>query len=366
MVELREIVNKEQEKKEKNEIKKTYKELKEQVKKELRDKKFYIGEWVYTIFFMIITFFIVGLPSLFEFGWDWSIYESQEFWINYLTVQVASWFTRVWVLALKTRRNKELNTNYTKSSDTIQHLIDKDSETPFIDYNCMITNRERKIRVWKNKQILKILKVAKKGNVGGVLHTINNIENINIEEFLIKNDIRTHIKNKIRLKWKLWRLNKHQTKIRKLLKTITNEYINTNFDNLKVKYNKESRAVLTVGYAPKKEKEELGVSYKKHKGRKFLNETIPAFMMTSSIMFLIVPLVGQANYDSWNAWYKFITNCFIVFSSSIMMYWKADDIFKETDLRVLLARENTLKRFSNRLEPPKEKTSPLQENKDMI
>ena len=70
MVELREIVNKEQEKKEKTEIKKTYKELKEQVKKELRDKKFYIGEWVYTIFFMIITFFIVGLPSLFEFGWD--------------------------------------------------------------------------------------------------------------------------------------------------------------------------------------------------------------------------------------------------------------------------------------------------------
>lgn len=350
MIDLEQTIKNAEKNNEEKKLTEEIKNLKNKIKNEAKQRSWFIGEWVLTLFFMIITFFIVGLPSLFEFGWDWSIYASKRFWTNYFMVQTASWFARVWILMLRTRRNEKFDDKYTKSSNEIQGFIDMDAKTPFINYNCRITNKERKIRAWKNKQILTILELSRKISAESIINTIKNIDNIDLEAFEFKSGLITKNKKGKPLKRKIRLIDKNKRTIKELLKTITSEYIETNFDNLKVKYNVESRSVLATGYAPKNENAELGVSYKKHKAKKFFEKTLPTFLFISAIMFLLVPLLGELSKD-WNAWYQFITNSFLVFASASMMWLNADEIFTETDLRVLLAREDTLRRFSTNLEP---------------
>lgn len=355
---------------EKNILKK-YNEIKQDVLDEFKSRQKFIGEWLITIAFMLITLVVIGLPTLFTMGWDWSIYASSEFWINYFTVQFASWFTRIWILMVKTRQNKMLNVSWLKTDKSIQDYVEQDISVPFINYNCEITNRKRKIRVYKNKQKLKILKLSIKYKIENILNTLENTSHSFTEPFKIKSGIITHNENKNVPKRLKKRLAKVEYRINQILQTLSEDYIKTNFDNIKVKYNKVSRTVLTNGYAPSGDINEIGYSYKKKTTENFLQATLPMFLFVSAIMFLIVPLLGDMNKD-WNSWYKFITNVFLVLISAGTMYYTADELFNKTELRVLIERDDTLREFSKnpqpqiKVEPPKIDVEELVEQIDEI
>ena len=348
-----------------------YNEIKQDVIKEIKSRQKFIGEWLITIAFMLITLVIIGLPTLFTMGWDWSIYASSSFWINYFTVQFASWFSRVWILLVKTRQNKMLNVLWIKTGSSIQKYVEQDTNAPFINYNCEITNRERKIRVYKNKQKLKVLKLSMKYKIENILNTLENTLHSFTEPFKIKSGIITHKENKRVSKRLKRRLEKVEYRINQILQTLSDDYIKTNLDNIKVKYNKVSRTILTNGYAPSGDINEIGYSYKKKTTENFLQATLPMFLFVSAIMFLIVPLLGDMNKD-WNSWYKFITNMFLVIASAGTMWYSADEIFNKTELRVLIERDDTLREFSKnpqpqiKVEPPKTDVKELVEQIDEI
>ena len=356
---LKKIVEKQKKEEEQKNLVRQFEELKGKIKKEIKTRSWFIGEWLITIFFMILTFFIIGLPSLFKLGWDWSIYASEEFWIRYLTVQVAAWFSRVWILAVKTRRNKHLNPTWLNATESIQTFIDKDKKEPFINYNCDLTNRERKIRVFRNKQKLKILKLSIKYKVDNITNHLSSLSHITFKPFELKTSINTQKRNKKPKKRLLKRLKKVEYKMNALLKTLTIEYINANYDNLKVKYNRVSRSILTSGYSPKEEQNEQGYTYKTKSVKEFFNATLPTFLFMSAIMFLLVPLIGELSND-WNSWFTFITNVFLVFVSMGTMWLSADELFEKTNLRVLLERDDTLRAFSKKPQPQIEENKSTQ------
>lgn len=353
-----ETMVKEQEQQQKQkEVSKRYNELRENLRKELKRSSRNVGQILITISFMLLTLIIVGLPTLFTMGWDWSIYASKTFWLNYFTVQLASWFTRVWILTIKNDKNKLENSMWLKTTDSIQEFVEKDKVEPFINYNCEITNKNRKIRVYRNIKKMKILKLSMKYKVENILNRLERHTTTSVEPFKLKSSIITHneIKkpNKAQLliyAFRKKKLKKVEVKINKLLELISDVYINSNLDNLKVKYNKESRSVLTTGFAPKSENAELGYSYKERSLKEFLSATMPMFLFVSAIMFLIVPLLGDINND-WNSWYKFITNVFLVVVSAGTMWYTADDLFVKTKLRVLVERDDTLRTFSKNPQP---------------
>ena len=354
---LETIIKEQEQKEQKQEISKKYNELREKIRNEMKRSSRNVGQILITISFMLLTLVIVGLPTLFTMGWDWSIYASEEFWVNYLTVQLASWFTRVWILTIKNNRNKIQNSIWLKTTDSIQEFLEKDKVEPFINYNCEITNKNRKIRAYRNVKKMEILKLSMKYQVENILNRLERHTTVAKDPFKLKSSIITHKENKNENKLELFiyarrkkKLKKVEAKINKLLELISDEYINSNLDNLKVKYNKESRSVLTTGFAPKSENAELGYSYKEKSLKEFLSATMPMFLFVSAIMFLIVPLLGDINND-WNSWYRFITNVFLVVVSAGTMWYTADDLFVKTKLRVLTERDDTLRTFSKNPQP---------------
>lgn len=330
-------------------INETKKEILEQTKQNIN----VIWEVILTLIFALFTLVILGLTSLFDQGWDWKRFQSAEFWQNYFLIQSATWFSRVWILVIKNKINSRKNTEYIKSKNNIQTYIDKDFAKPFINENVTVADKNRKIRAWKNKQKLKILKISKKHRVENILNAIDLPLNLDEEAFLIKTRIKTQPNKENPLfviKWFYWFRKRHvekvQYKLNALLRTIQDDYISKNLDNLKVKYNKITRSTVTSGHTPKRDRNDLGYSFKENTVSAFLNATLPTFLLVSVFMFLILPLTGQMNKDA-DSWYRFTINVFLVFISAGMMWYTADELFVRTKLRVIREREDTLKTFYN-------------------
>ena len=309
-----------------------------QVPEEKNETSQMIWEILFTIVFAILTLFILGIYELFSSGWDWTIYTSPDFWIRYGLLQGASWFARVWIYIIRVKHHERTDTTFIKLENELQLFIDADFETPFIESEANLDNFNRKKRAWLNKQKRKIIKIANKYHITNILPYVKDVNTteLSMHGFLLKSDKRMY-------NFTEKRVNRRVTNI---LKTLRDDWCESNLDAVKVKYNKVSRTILTSGYVSNRSSDGTP-DYKQNGGKEFFRSTIPAFLFVSIFMFLIVPLTGDIN-NSADAWFKFLTNFMLVLASGAMMWYNSKDLFKKTSLKALAERVSTTNNYARK------------------
>ena len=313
-----------------------------------------IGELLINFALAIMTMTIIGLSELFSPDWEWGIYLTSSFWIGYLLTQSASWFARIWIYITRLRHYENTDKEYLKSQNELQKFIDKDFQEPFIEDYANADDLSRKERAWKNKQKRKIIKVANKFHITNVLPFISDIDSKDIEKtsFELNTDKQSIKWFKYDFSFRLrkrifnYKVKRYNSKLNRILKTLTKDWIDSNLETTKVKYNKVSRTILTSGYVSKKDDSNTP-NYKKNSSKIFLKYTIPSFIFISIFMFLIVPLRGELN-NSASAWFQFITKLMIVFISGALMWYLSHEMFNATSKKSLNERVSTTNNYAKK------------------
>lgn len=340
--------------KEKDTKKETFEKLNKQkmgITNESKDNKIKDtwGEVLLNVFLAIATLLIIGLSELYSPDWEWSVYASATFWVSYGLTQSASWFARIWVYLTRIKKHEKTDEEYNKFDNQIQEFVDKDFDQPFIEDEANEDDYNRKKRAWLNKQKRKLIKIANKHRITNILPSVKDINKIDLDNNPFEMQTDTEI---LKRKWELnvifkYRLNRFDKKKRKisgkvnrLLKTISNDWVETNLGTLKVKYNKVSRTILTNGYSAKNDDGNTH-DYKKNTTKVFVRYTIPSFLFMSIFMFLIVPLSGEYN-NSASAWFQFLTKATLVFISGALMWLNSKDMFNQSYKKAISERLSTL------------------------
>lgn len=297
-----------------------------------------IWEIAFTVLFALMTLFILGIYELFSSRWDWTIYTSGEFWRSYGIIQGASWFARIWVFLIRMKHYERFDKNYTNLEDDMQSLVDADYETPFIEEDANADDFNRKKRAWINKQKRKLIKIANKYHITNLLPMVRAVNSMEFEMhgFFLKSDKKMYRSTEKRV----------NRKVEYILKTIRDDWCETNLETVRVKYNKVSRTILTGGYVSNKSNDGTP-DYKKKSSKAFIRNTVPSFLFVSVFMFLIVPLTGELD-KSADAWFKFLTNFMLVLASGAIMWYNTPELFKQTSLKAIAERVATTNGYAKK------------------
>ena len=314
-----------------------------------------VGELLTTFLMAIMTLILIGAPTLFDGKFDWSMYGEMSFWSRYITTQIASWFTRIWVYSKRRNNHKKNHTEYKRSYSMITLFTSYDYKVPYIDVSVDKDLKNRKTTAWKNLQKSKLLKYIKKYELTNVVESLNAFQIVDfkgVETFYVKSNIsnsknKKSVLNSLTRSKKRWekKLIKISFKIQTIFYSMSTEYIEQNFDNIKVKFNNVSRSILQSGIKTPNESL-IGYNYDKRTVSTFIKEFIPTFLMFSSISFLLIPLIkGSSFVKDANAWINFGISLSIVVFSGMSIIFTSEDMFERTDLRSILSREATLKKY---------------------
>ena len=321
-------------------------------------KGYWVGEMFNILVFAAVSLIPIGLLTLLDPQWDWTVYATWLFWVDYLTIQGVSWYGRWWIFS--TRKKYLLLTDglYLKNEEQIQTFVDKDHAEPFIEEYAEDDNRDRKIRAWRRKIKKKLIRLNNGYHINNMsphFKDTNNGRNIVSKAFETKSDIRIRWKP---LKWLwYWNIDKLNQTINRLFGLLTDDWIENNLDTIKVRYSKVSKSVLVNGFTPSQTVNDE-VNYKTESARVFLASTMPMFIFVSFIMFLIVPLFGSGLSKDLNAWGMFLTKVALVASSIFMVWLNSKNMFKATEVKAIIERNSTLNKYSKSYDSKKK---PLRE-----
>lgn len=314
-------------------------------------KNYWVGELFNILVFAVVSLVPIGLLTLLDPNWDWSMYLTAFFWVDYLTIQGVSWYGRWWIFSTRVRRLILVDKPYLKNEEQIQDFVNKDFEEPFIEQLADEDNHDRKIRAWRRKIKTELIRMNNRwhiNNMASHFKTTQNGENIVSKPFELKSDKKIYV-------WKQKRLN---TKINVLFERLTNEWINNNLDTIKIKYSKVSKSILINGFVPTQTVNDEA-NYKTNKGKVFLSETMPMFIFVSFIMFLIVPLFGSGLSKDLNAWGMFLTKVALVASSIFMVWINSRKLFRATEVKASGERSGTLNKYYKKHEESKKNKEAL-------
>lgn len=287
--------------------------------------------------FAIVSLVPIGLTTLFTPNWDWSTYATAMFWVDYLIIQAVSWYGRTWSFNTRVRHLKGTHTQYLQKKQNIQKYVDIDYTTPFIDESAIKDDRSRKIKTHKTSIKIKLIKIANK-------HRINNLSSELSLRINAENQVDTPFLMKSDKKYRVGKERALNHKINGLFEKLSDEWILNNIDTVKVRYSEVSKTILTNGYSPTQTVDNHN-DYKTNAGRIFLSNTLPSFIFSSFVMFLVVPLLSSGIANTWGAWLTFLTKAGLVASSVVTIAIKSVPMFEATELKAISERENTLNNY---------------------
>ena len=314
-------------------------------------KNYWVGELFNILVFAVVSLVPIGLLTLLDPNWDWSMYLTSLFWIDYLTIQGVSWYGRWWIFSTRVRYLLLVDKTYLTNEKNIQTFVDKDFEEPFIEKYADEDNHDRKVRAWRRKIKTKLIRINNRwhiNNMASHFKITQNGENIGLDAFSLKSDKKIWV-------WKQKRLN---TKINVLFERLTNEWINNNLDTIKIKYSKVSKSILVNGFTPNQTVNDEA-NYKTESAKVFLSSTMPMFIFVSFIMFLIVPLFGSGLSKDLNAWGMFLTKVALVASSIFMVWINSRKLFRATEVKASGERSGTLNKYYKKHEESKKNKEAL-------
>ena len=314
-------------------------------------KNYWVGELFNILVFAVVSLVPIGLLTLLDPNWDWSMYLTSLFWIDYLTIQGVSWYGRWWIFSTRVRYLLLVDKTYLTNEKNIQTFVDKDFEEPFIEKYADEDNHDRKVRAWRRKIKTKLIRINNRwhiNNMASHFKITQNGENIGLDAFSLKSDKKIWV-------FKQKRLN---TKINVLFERLTNEWINNNLDTIKIKYSKVSKSILVNGFTPNQTVNDEA-NYKTESAKVFLSSTMPMFIFVSFIMFLIVPLFGSGLSKDLNAWGMFLTKVALVASSIFMVWINSRKLFRATEVKASGERSGTLNKYYKKYEESKKNKEAL-------
>lgn len=300
-------------------------------------KNYWVGELFNILVFAVVSLVPIGLLTLLDPNWDWSMYSTSLFWIDYLTIQGVSWYGRWWIFSTRVRYLLLVDKTYLTNEKNIQTFVDKDFEEPFIEKYADEDNHDRKVRAWRRKIKTKLIRLNNRwhiNNMASHFKITQNGENIVSKPFELKSDKKIWVCKQKRL----------NTKINVLFERLTNEWIETNLDTIKIKYSKVSKSILVNGFTPNQTVNDEA-NYKTESAKVFLSSTMPMFIFVSFIMFLIVPLFGSGLSKDLNAWGMFLTKVALVASSIFMVWINSRKLFRATEVKASGERSSTLNKY---------------------
>lgn len=331
------------------------KQLENETKEEKSKRNHIITEIITTIVFALLTLLILGVANLIEGGFDFSMYSSMEFWTTYTTTQIASWFVRIWVWAVRKNYFKKSDSRFLLSNYRIEFFAKADYEKPYIDEEVEKDRFNRKKTAFINQQKRLLIGIIKKYELTNVVKGLNNYINSDfssLEAFDIESNIkyRTTIFNWFRSKKSkidlfVKKLEKVNLKVKDIFYSMSDIYIKQNIDNIKVNFNDVSRSILLSGVSVGSNNL-LGNNYEKGTTSKFIKLFMPTFLMFTVLSFLLLPfLAGSEFVRNAEAWGRFILSLFMTTFAGLIMFISSSDLFEETELRSIRAREDTLKNY---------------------
>ena len=330
-------------------------QLEKETKEPNKKNNAVITEVIITIVFALLTLGILGVANLIEGGFDFSLYSSMAFWTTYTTTQIASWFARIWVWGVRKNHFKRADNRFLLSHHKVEFFSKADYTTPYIDEAIEQDRFNRKKHAFINQQKLILMKLIKKYELTNIVEGLNSYIDSDfqaLDEFETESNIKYQVNllNWFRskeYKIKSWdkKLVKVNFEVKNIFYTMSETYINQNIDNIKVEFNDVSRSILLSGVSVGGENL-LGNNYEKGTTSRFIKLFMPMFLMFTVLSFLLLPfLAGSEFVRSAEAWGKFILSLFMTTVAGLVMFTSSAELFEETELRSLRAREDTLKNY---------------------
>lgn len=336
-------------------------------------KNYWVGELFNILVFAVVSLVPIGLLTLLDPNWDWSMYLTALFWIDYLTIQGVSWYGRWWIFSTRVRYLLLVDKTYLTNEKNIQEFVDKDFDEPFIEKYADEDNHDRKVRAWRRKIKTKLIRLNNRwhiNNMASHFKITQNGENIGSKPFELKSD-KLYLRSLKKRFWRIfngfvkfrnWRINRKITKINNKVNAkfekLTTEWIDNNLDTIKIKYSKVSKSILVNGFTPNQTVNDEA-NYKTESAKVFLSSTMPMFIFVSFIMFLIVPLFGSGLSKDLNAWGMFLTKVALVASSIFMVWINSRKLFKATEVKASGERSGTLNKYYKKHEESKKNKEAL-------
>lgn len=278
---------------------------------------------------LIMAFILIGVQQLAEANFNPKFFLDPDFWYEYIPYVMAIWIIISSTVNGNKKWQSEVHGVYIKTKDDIQKHVDDNRVNPYIYEGSKIIDRRRKIEAWKSKISGKIDKLRRKSRITSI---------DNLKDFLNNDDIIIKLKIKVFQKARNKRL---RDRFKELFEYLGNEYIEQNFNNLKVKYNRVTETVLASGLKPRFGG--LGDSdFQEHNTRELFNEFGVGFIVTSLLTAVIIALDLQQKDASITTWITFGFKALMLYTYYFRASARSKPIFEKTSLKALSERLSML------------------------
>ena len=347
-----------QEEKEKNEskvekIRDTYNAMVDK-QQEVSEKAFnWFQKYGTQIIMVISSFLMIGIQQFAEPQFDPYFFMIAKFWCEYLPFITATWLILFATTTGAFKIYMEIDHSYTELESQIQDHVNEDSKNPFIKKGALLEDRENKKRAYKRKLSRELSKKMKKYGIGtfdvlviylGLVEPKKDDDgNIGIStELLLKG-----------IKIKPKRENAVKGSLQALYEMLSDEYLEANIDNVRIKYTQVTPTLLTHGFSPRT-KETYEPNYQANDKSQIIQEFGVGQIATMIIMFVLLSLDLVSKETSWATWVFFGLKAFQLLWAYLKGSARAKVLFKRTHVKALQERANSLNEYRRQFGKKKE------------
>ena len=320
------------------------------VQEKVTKKAVTIFSWLPNIFMALLSLLIIGLSELVSANFDPSTFTRAEFWNSYLTFQTAVWILTFNILALGYRLIKRVHKRYIALSKKKNLIVTVDNQTPFIAKNAEESDNARKVRAWKIYQNRKLNKIVIDNGIADLKDFLYEVEQEVVYE---TKDDETFEKvvNTERERIYKGKKKRIKKKIDKILMVLTNEWIEKNIDGVKrsifffrFQYAKVTRdKLVSGGHVIQNNYGEP--DFKKHTGTMVFELFLSSALFISVIMFVLLSFRLDPKATTVETIIKILVKAFLLIYNGMMAWFKLDEAFEKTELKVLDETTNELNKY---------------------
>jgi len=275
---------------------------------------------------------MIGIQQFAEPQFDPYFFMRAKFWYEYLPFITATWLILFATTTGAFKIYMEIDHSYTELESQIQDHVNEDSKNPFI------------------KELSKKMKKYGIGTFDVLVIYLGLVEpkkdddgNIGIAtELLLKG-----------IKIKPKRENAVKGSLQALYEMLSDEYLEANIDNVRIKYTQVTPTLLTHGFSPRT-KETYEPNYQANDKSQIIQEFGVGQIATMIIMFVLLSLDLVSKETSWATWVFFGLKAFQLIWAYLKGSARAKVLFKRTHVKALQERANSLNEYRRQFGKKKE------------
>jgi hypothetical protein len=291
-------------------------------------------KYLLNIVLTVLSLFMVGIQQFAEPQFDPYFFLRANFWYEYLPFVTAQWLILLSTISGNNKWLSEVDKTYLDLSDRIQNHANKNKETPYIHEGAKMESRERKVKAFKVKKGRELNKLIKSSGLSTFGAT---------KDFLAGND-----KLKPYILFPKTRRKLLRRKFNTIIEMLTDTYINSNIDEIKVKYVQVTESGLLNGFKSRG-KDDYEPDFQEHTFNVVIGEFGLGQLVMMVIGFIILSLDLVSKGADVSTWAMFLLKLFILFWVYTKATFRSKPIFKKTQVKALQERASMLDRIERRV-----------------